>query len=335
MTRPVLSVDLGAVRRNWRGLAALHGGQVAAVVKADGYGLGAGRVAAALLAEGCSTFFVAHPQEGAALRRALGAGPVVAVLDGCASEEARGDALTPVLNSLADLALHQGQGMLHLDTGMARLGLPPAEWGAAQRFAPPWVMSHLVAAEAPDDEINAWQRDRFAEGAALFPTARRSLANSSGCFLGEGFRSDLARPGAALWGLNPTPGSANPMARVVGIAAPILQIRAIPAGATVGYGGTWAAPRPARIATAALGYADGLPRAFAGVGMVEGAQVPCVGRVSMDLTTWDVTDAPGAQVGAMVELPEPDEIARDAGTIGYEILTRLGKRFERRYHATA
>lgn len=337
VTRPVLSVDLGAVRRNWRKLHALHGAEVAAVVKADGYGLGAARVAAALLAEGCRTFFVAHPQEGAALRRALGAGPAVAVLDGCSPAEAREHALTPVLNTLADLVAHRGQGMLHLDTGMARLGLPPAEWGGASATAVPWVMSHLVAAEEPDDETNALQRHRFSEGAALFPAARRSLANSSGCFLGEGFRSDLARPGAALWGLNPTPGRPNPMERVVRVEAPILQLRDIPAGASVGYGASWRAKRPSRVATVALGYADGLPRNFqkAGSARVAGVEAPVVGRVSMDLTTLDVTDVPGAVVGAMAELPEPDEIARRTGTIGYEILTRLGDRFERRYHGAA
>lgn len=336
MSRPVLSVDLGAVRRNWRTLCAVHGAEVAAVVKADAYGLGAERVAPALAAEGCRTFFVAHPQEGLALRRALGAGPTVAVLDGCSPGEAGEGALTPVLNSLADLAAHGGRGMLHLDTGMARLGLPPEEWGeAAARFAPPWVMSHLVAAEEPGDATNDLQRRRFAEGAALFAGAKRSLANSSGCFLGEGFRTDLARPGAALWGLNPTPGAPNPMERVARVAAPVLQIRDVPEGASVGYGGTWTAPRPSRVATVALGYADGLPRAFqnGGSAVIAGVRVPVVGRVSMDLTTLDVTDAPGAKVGGVAEFPDPDEIARLSATIGYEILTRLGKRFERRYHA--
>ncbi len=337
MTRPVLSVDLGAVRRNWRALAARHGAEVAAVVKADGYGLGASPLAGALLAEGCRIFFVAHPQEGAELRRALGAAPTIAVLDGCSPEEVRGHALTPVLNTLADLAAHEGRGMLHLDTGMARLGLPPAEWGAAAGTAVPWVMSHLVAAEAPGDATNALQRRRFAEGAALFAAARRSLANSSGCFLGGGFRSDLARPGAALWGLNPTPDGPNPMERVVRLEAPILQLRDLPAGASVGYAASWRAARPSRIATLAIGYADGLPRGFqaSGTARVAGVDAPAVGRVSMDLLTLDVTDAPGAAVGTLAELPDPDELARRTGTIGYEILTRLGKRFERRYHGGA
>lgn len=332
--RPVLSVDLGAVARNWRRLCGLHGAEVAAVVKADAYGLGAEAVAPALARAGCRTFFVAQAAEGAALRRALGAGPTVAVLNGCTPEEAAGHALTPVLNSLADLAAHGGRGMLHLDTGMARLGLPPAEWGeAAALWSPPWAMSHLVASEEAENPVNEAQRRRFAEGAALFPRARRSLANSSGIFLGEGFRTDLARPGAALWGLNPTPGQPNPMERVVRLAAPILQIRDVPAGATVGYGGAWVAPRPSRIATVAIGYADGLPRAFGqrGWGEVAVVRVPVAGRVSMDLTTFDVTDAPGAKPGALVELPEPDIIAEAAGTIGYEVLTRLGRRFERRH----
>jgi alanine racemase len=166
---------------------------------------------------------------------------------------------------------------------------------------------------------------------------RRSIANSSGIFLGPRFASELARPGAALYGLNPTPGQPNPMEPVLRLAAPILQLRDIPAGATVGYGGAWLAARPSRIATVALGYADGFPRVLEGKaqGWLHGAAVPMVGRVSMDLATFDVTDAPPPQPGDAIELLGPhadaDALAAEAGTIGYEILTRLGRRFAREY----
>jgi alanine racemase len=331
--RGLLVIDRGAAVRNWQRLAQRHGAEVAAVVKADAYGLGTAEMAPALQGAGCRSFFVATPDEGEALRRILGAGPLIAVLDGCTPTEAAASALTPVLNSLADLAAHAGRGMLHLDTGMARLGLPPEEIDAATGFDPPWVMNHLIAAEEAANPLNAMQRQRFTEYAARFPRAKRSFANSSGIFLGSGFASDLARPGAALWGLNPTLGEPNPMERVVRLALPILQLREIPAGASVGYGASWVAPRPSRIATVAGGYADGLPRSAwpTGWGEIGGRRVALVGRVSMDLATFDVTDAPEARPGAMIALPEPDALAEAAGTIGYEILTRLGHRFERRY----
>lgn len=343
MTRAVLSIDLGAVVRNWRRLGERHpGGAVAAVVKADAYGLGAAPVAGALRQAGCRHFFVAHPDEGETLRDRLGEGPMIAVLNGFGG---RGHArLTPVLNGLADIAAHRGPALLQVDTGMSRLGLSPAEVAALAADPSPlagveplFVMTHLACADEPDHPLNALQATRFAEACTRLPRVRRSFANSSGIFLGPRFSSELARPGAALYGLNPTPGAPNPMEPVVRLRAPILQLREIAAGETVGYAAAWLAPRPCRIATVALGYADGFPRAVEGrtSGWLHGAEVPLVGRVSMDLATFDVTDAPLAAPGDTIELLGPgqdaDALAAQAGTIGYEILTRLGRRFAREY----
>jgi alanine racemase len=345
----VLRIDLAAIVANWRLLCARHaGGAVAGVVKADAYGLGAAPVAQALAAAGCLHFFVAHLDEGLAVRAAIGPGPMIAVLNGFAPGADGGAALTPVLNHLGDVDAHAARpsavgAILHLDTGMSRLGLdrreqalladePARRGGIALRY----VMSHLACADEPAHPLNAAQAAAFADAAArIAPGVPRSLANSSGLFLGPGFASDLARPGCALYGINPTPGQLNPMRQVAILAAPVLQVREIPAGATVGYGAGWAATRPTRIATVAAGYADGYLRALSGrsVGHVSGRCVPLVGRVSMDLLTFDVTDAPAVAPGAMIELigpgNTPDDLAARAGTIGYEILTSLGARYRR------
>lgn len=343
--RAVLSIDLGAVVRNWRLLGARHApGAVAAVVKADAYGLGAVPVSLALRDAGCRHFFVAHAGEGEALRDALGDGPMVAVLNGFGGEAH--PRLLPVLNSLADIRAHRGPALIQLDTGMSRLGLPPAELDGLAADPSPLAgvetlfwMTHLSCADEPDHPLNALQAERFAAACARLPAAPCSFSNSSGLFLGPRFGSDLARPGAALYGLNPTPGQPNPMEPVVRLRAPILQLRDIAAGEAVGYGAGWTAPRPTRIATVALGYADGWPRALDGraAGLLRGARAPMVGRVSMDLTTFDVTDIPGAAPGDLVELigphQDPDALGAMGGTIGYEILTRLGRRFRREYQA--
>ncbi|TCH96765.1 alanine racemase [Roseococcus sp. SYP-B2431] len=343
MSRGLLTIDLGAIVRNWRKLCAIHAsGAVAGVVKANAYGLGAGPVATALRDAGCRHFFVAQPREGIALRKVLGPEPMIAVLGGF--PRARRHGLTPVLNSLEELRAHQGQAILQVDTGMSRLGLDASELESLARDPSPlegtellYVMTHLAAADEPGHPLNAVQADRFAEACLKLPRARRSFANSSGIFLGGRYASDLARPGCALYGINPTPGKPNPMEPVVRLEVPVLQLRTIAAGQTVGYGGTWMAARPSRIATIAAGYADGLPRAIDGraKGVIRGKAVPMVGRVSMDLITLDVTDAPGAAVGDLVEIIGPaqdaDALARICGTIGYEILTSLGNRYERRY----
>jgi len=316
------------------------------VVKADAYGLGAERVTPALYAAGCRHFFVAHLQEALAIR-ALLPDAMLAVLNGLWPGDAPVYAqhgILPVLGSLPEIAAWTGPALLHVDTGMNRLGLSAAEMevlasrpelldGVELR----WIMTHLVSAELAGDPANERQRRRFAEACARLPPAPHSFANSSGLFLGPAFGSDLARPGAALYGVNPTPGAPNPMRPAVRLRARILQVRDVPAGDGVGYNGAWIARRPSRIGTVAVGYADGFPRSLSNraVACFDGRRIPLVGRVSMDLTTFDITDEPAAGVGASLDLIGPslpvDEVAERAGTNGYEILTSLGRRYGRVY----
>jgi len=332
-----LEIDLAAIVANWRDLCARHPtGPVAAVLKADAYGLGAAQVAPALLAAGCRHFFTAHLAEAIALRRHVPGAMLAALHPPPEGSEGAYAAhgITPVLGSLEEIARFPGPAILHVDTGMNRLGLPMAELGAVRRD---WlyVMTHLVSAEDPDDPANAAQRARFAAVRAMLPGVKASFANSSGIFLGADFASDLARPGAALYGVNPTPGRANPMRPVVRLRAAVLQVRTIGAGEAVGYNATWVARRPSRIATISVGYADGWHRAHGNRGhaVFDGAPVPLVGRVSMDLTTFDVTDHPTIRPGSWLDLIGPgravDDVAAAAGTNGYEVLTALGRRYAR------
>ena len=338
-----LTIDLGAVVANWTLLGTHHpSGPVGAVLKADGYGLGASAVATALLDAGCRHFFVAHLAEALPLRPLL-PGTMIAVLNGLWPGDAATYAthdIAPVLGSLAEIDDWHGRApaLLHVETGMNRLGLDIDALDAlnARRRRGEWLyaMTHLRSAEQPDDPANEMQRGRFEAACALLPAMPRSLANSSGIFLGPAFGSDLARPGAALYGVNPRPGHPNPMQPVVQLQARILQVRDVPAGEAVGYNGVWIAPRPSRIATVSVGYADGYSRALMGRGQArfDGHPVPMVGRVSMDLTTYDVTDL-RATAGDWLELIGPghtvDDVASEAGTNGYEILTQLGHRYAR------
>lgn len=355
----VLAIDLDALVANWRTLAArARPAACAAVVKADAYGLGADRVIPALAAAGCETFFVATLGEAYAARAVLAGPAPVYVLNGApaaAAAEMVRHRLCPVLGALdaidawAGFARASGRAVpvaLHVDTGMARLGLPPAE--LAVLAAEParlggldvrLVMSHLACADEPAHPLNARQRDTFTAARTVLPPAPASFANSSGVFLGAGWCHDLARPGAALYGVNPTPGAANPMRPVVTLRGRILQVRTIAAGDSVGYGASYRAAAPARIATVAVGYADGYFRSLGNraAGSLGAVRVPLVGRVSMDLTTFDVSGiAPDvARPGAWIELIGPgrdvDAVAADAGTIGYEVLTALGRRYRRDY----
>ncbi len=349
-------MDLDALAANWHSLRTRHAGDVGAVLKANAYGTGAALAAARLYREGCRHFFVAHLDEALAIR-ALVPEAMLSVLNGLlpgteAEHVAHG--LTPALGSLDELArwskaaARAGRALpalLHVDTGMARLGLDPTELrilaaeherldGVTLRY----VMTHLVSAELPDDPINRAQHARFAAACAMLPVAPRSFANSSGIFLGTDFASDLARPGAALYGVNPTPGRDNPMRAVVRLRARVLQTREIKAGESVGYNAIWVATAPARIATLGVGYADGWPRSLSGRGAAffDGRPVPLVGRVSMDLTTFDVTCFPAVQTGDWLDLIGPgcpvDSVAAQAGTNGYEILTSLGRRYARVVH---
>ena len=352
----ILEVDLGAIVANWRLLGSLHpSGPVAGVVKADGYGLGAQQVATALYAAGCRHFFVALLDEALAIRD-LVPDAMLAVLDGlipCSEAEYLAHDLVPALGSLAEIdawtiavraAGRRLPAILHIDTGMARLGLDARELAVLQQdhgllagIDLRYVMTHLVSSEVAGDPLNQLQRERFAAACAGLPPAPRSFANSSGIFLGPGWGSDLARPGAALYGINPTPDRPNPMQLPVRLRARVLAVRDVSAGDSVGYNATWRAARPSRVATAAVGYADGWHRSLSGRGRAffDGTPVPLVGRVSMDLTTFDVTDVPGVVPGAWLELigpaQTPDDVAAAAGTNGYEVLTSLGRRVHRVY----
>lgn len=354
----VLEVDLGAVVANWRLLCDRHpSGAVAGVVKADAYGLGAAEIAPALLTAGCRHFFVALPQEASALRPLL-PGAFLGVLNGLlpgAAQELAAQDIVPALGSLdeieewASLATQLQRrlpAIVHVDTGMSRLGLSRSELDTLasepERLAAldlRYIMTHLVSSEVADGPLNHAQRARFDAACAVLPRAPRSFANSSGIFLGQAFGSDLARPGAALYGINPTPDAPNPMRQVAQLSVRVLAVRDIKPGETVGYNATWIAERPSRIATAAIGYADGWHRSLSSRGRAffDGRPVPLVGRVSMDLATFDVTDEPAILPGATLLLlcPEQtaDDVAAAAGTNGYEVLTSLGRRFRRVYRS--
>lgn len=350
-----LDIDLGAIRANYRLLRARLGDAVcAAVVKADAYGLGASKVAPALAAEGARQFFVAHLDEAIALRWALPMAEVF-VLNGLtvgAEAEFLAHRIRPVLNSLgqvdawAAMARRGGRPLpaaLQIDTGMSRLGMPETEVAALADDAARLdgvslrlVMSHLACAEQQDHAMNREQLARFEAGRRRLPPAPASLANSSGIFFGPDFHFDLARPGAAVYGLAPVAGAENPMRPVVRLMGRIVQVREIPAGARVGYGVTWTAPRTSRIATVAVGYADGYLRSLSRTATARFGDktVPLVGTVSMDTATFDVTDVPEAVEGGMLELIGAhtiDRLAAEAGTIGYEMLTSLGNRYARSY----
>lgn len=352
-----LTVDLEALAHNHAVLRGLAGGaEVAPVVKADGYGLGAAAVVRRLHAEGARTFHVARVGEGVRLREALaGASAEIRVLDGCPDEAAAaalaGRALTPVLNSLDQVELWSraggGDAALMVDTGMNRLGLRPEE-AAALADSPDRlrgvevraVLSHLACAEDAGHPMNAAQRARLLAAAESFPGARRSLANSAGCLLPR-FALDEVRTGIALYGGGPR-GAPDPRFRPVAtLEAPILQVRTVPRGETVGYGATFTAPETLRVAIVAAGYADGVLRAGADrlYGVLDGRRLPVIGRISMDLLALDASDCAAARPGARVELLGPnvpvDEVAAACGTIAYELLTRIGSRAERRYLGAA
>jgi alanine racemase len=344
MATATLTIDLDAICANWRALDRLtpHATQTAAVVKADAYGLGAGRVARALALAGARRFFVALAEEGAALRQALGPGPQIAVLSGHMPGDAEmiGDLdLTPMLNSLDQITRHLESLPGHpfgiqLDSGMNRLGVEPGEWEAAAPLVlgarPVLLMSHLACADDPGHPANAAQLDAFhamTDGTGV----PRSLAATGGILLGPEWHFDLTRPGIGLYGAAPFAGG-QPAVR---LALPVIQTREVAAGEAVGYGCSWVAEIPSVIATVAAGYADGLTRALSGRARLWAGDIPCplVGRVSMDLITVDVTHL--GEVPPTLDILGPrqgvDDLAAVAGTIGYEVLTALGPRYGRRY----
>ena len=358
----VLTVDLDAIVANWRKLEKTAvPAECAAVIKADAYGCGVEPVARALAGAGCKTFFVATLDEARAARTALPSAALY-VLDGFFQNS--GDAFAkidarPVIGDLNELAEWDvfcrrsgwaGGAAIHIDTGLNRLGLTLTE---AQGIIPriiagdhgiTLVMSHLACAEMLNHPLNAKQLATFREIASLFSGVPASLSNSSGVYLGPQFQFDLVRPGAALYGINPTPEADNPMQPVLELKARIVQLRNVDKGESVGYGGTWTARRPTRLAIVSAGYADGYFRAASANDGTRGAEVvvagkrcPIAGRVSMDLIAVDVTDLDknAARRGHLVTLIGEgitvDELAHHFGTIGYEVITSLGRRFARVY----
>ena len=356
-TGGTLSIDLAAIVANWQTLARqLITVECAAVVKANAYGLGLKPVVTALARAGCKTFFVADVAEARTVRASARAATIY-VLHGftleCADRFVELDA-RPVINSMTELAEWdtfaaarglQSGAALHVDTGMHRLGVSLAEAVAlapraqTQNHGISLLLSHLACADIAEHPLNARQLQLFRELRTLYSGVPASLANSSGIFLGDTMHFDLARPGAALYGVNPTPGRPNPMKSVVDLTGRIVQIRNVARDQTIGYGATWTARRNCRIAVVALGYADGLLRAGSasdehpgGSAIVAGKKCPIVGRISMDLITLDISDIADSAVrrgdfatliGGELSI---DEVAAAAGTIGYEILTRLGPR---------
>jgi alanine racemase len=346
-----LRIDLDALAHNYRLLRERAApAECAAVVKADAYGLGVERVVRRLLREGCKRFFVATAAEARHVR-AVTREAEVAVFEGALASTV----LTlvelnarPVLNSMEQIERWRGRGraLLHVDTGMNRLGLSSGEVGAlAVRkdvladLDLAFVMTHLACADEPEHPLNAEQLERFDRMRRQLPAARTSIGNSAGALLGAPYCGDLVRPGIALYGGNPFAERENPMEPVVVLTAPILQIREIGEPQPVGYGATYVASPPARIAVVGIGYADGYPRNLGNTGTaaVRGRRVPVVGRVSMDLISVDIGALPRSEVrvGDSVELIGPtvgvDEVAAAAGTISYEILTGLGRRLVREY----
>jgi alanine racemase len=356
----VLTIDLSAIEANWKRLAGMTlPVECAAVVKGDGYGCGLEPVSTKLYRAGCRTFFVADIPEGRRVRT-IAADATVYVLNGVvpSTAPALADAnLRPVLNSPTELAEWdafvattgwKGGAALHIDTGMNRLGLSIDEGVAIAARAKSnshgftLLMSHLACADTPDHTLNDKQIRLFRELRILYRGIPSSLANSSGIYLGGTVHCDLVRPGAALYGVNPTPGRNNPMRPVIEVKGRIIQVRLVPKGDSIGYGAAFTTTRPSRLAIVATGYADGYARAAGATkgkpgaaAIVAGKRCPVVGRVSMDLLAIDVTDLPegSARRGDFATLIGGgigvDEIGAASGTIGYEVLTSLGRRYHR------
>lgn len=336
---------------NWRTIGALvPGGEPGAVVKANAYGHGVGPIARALHEAGCRTFFVAYVEEGAELREFIGADATILAFNGAEPEDAelvRASKITPVLNALPALKHWLALGdapdyAVHIDTGMNRLGVRLEDLAALKNLTgskpPVHIMSHLVDSDDRSRSINTKQLERFREAASNFPEARKSFANTGGCFMGAAYGFDMVRPGIGLYGGGPATPDGVTLKPGMTLEAPILTVQTVQPGETVGYGATYKVDTPRTLATVALGYGDGFPRSASNKGHASlgGIHCPIVGRVSMDLITIDVTQAqdlakPGAFaqfIGAEVLL---EEQAARAGTVGYELVTGLGHRVRRIY----
>jgi len=363
-TGATLTVDLAAIAENWLQLDSQTGDSCdcGAVIKANAYGLGMDQVAPALLAAGCNTFFVAYLDEGIQLRGAIGNEARIIVMHGPhqgTEREFSSHSLIPVLNTVDQIDVWKRyaaasnvskDAVVQIDTGMNRLGLTPQEFDMEMKSSdsfhgviPLALMSHLACADTPADDRNRQQREAFEAALSLFrkrfPFVNGSLANSSGIFLGSSWHYDLVRPGAALFGINPQLAEPNPMKPVVRLHAKIVQVRRVDLAGTVGYGATYPIRDGGKLATVSIGYADGFLSSLSSSGTARlcGYIVPVAGRVSMDLLTFDVSDVPDHMVspGTSIEIIDAwhtvDDLAREANTIGYEVLTALGTRYERRY----
>ncbi|MCC1480608.1 alanine racemase [Roseibaca sp. Y0-43] len=342
MAQAELHIDLGALAANWRALDAMTDVETAATVKANGYGLGAGRVADALAKAGARRFFVAVAEEGVAVRAAIGPDLPIHVYGGHMAGDAgviRDAGLIPMLNSVEQLTRHfealPGHPFgIQLDSGMNRLGMEPDEWASVAEIAlaqaPALIMSHLACADEPDHPMNTQQLATFREltdGAGV----PRSLSATGGVLLGRDYHFDLTRPGIGLYGGLPF---AEAQA-VVRLSIPVIQTRIVQAGESVGYGNSFVADRDLRVATIAAGYADGIQRALSRRATLWAGDTPCplLGRVSMDLLTIDVSavDGPVAALDLIGPHQGVDALADVIGTIGYEMLTGLGQRYKRVY----
>lgn len=339
-----LTIDLDALARNWRALDQLSGSatRTAAVVKANGYGLDATRVAMALAKTGARQFFVAVAEEGVAVRAALGPEAWIGVFGGHMAGDAtliRDHRLVPMLNSPEQVVRHLSALPSHpfgvqLDSGMNRLGMEPAEWAAVrarvEAAGPVLIMSHLACADEPDHPQNAAQLACFRDMTDGLDVPL-SLSATGGILLGADYHFSVTRPGVGLYGGDPFTAAAP----VVRLSIPVIQVRKLAEGESVGYGATWVAQRPTRIATLAAGYADGLIRAMSNRATLWAEETPCplAGRVSMDLLTVDITDLPGDpdHLDLLTPRQTVNHVADAAGTIPYEILTSLGDRYDRTY----
>ncbi|WP_416916152.1 MAG: alanine racemase [Roseicyclus sp.] len=338
----ILTIDLDALAANWRDLARLSQGEAGAVVKANGYGCGAAEVATRLAREGARNFFVATAEEGATLRAALGPGPVINVFSGhMASDTAliRDHALVPMLNSPEQAARHRAALPdapygVQLDTGMNRLGMEAPDWAVTRTGLESGpltlVMSHLACADDPGHPQNAAQLAQF-KAMSAGVTVPRSLSATGGILLGPDYHFDLTRPGIGIYGGLPFADART----VVRLSLPVVQVRDVALGETVGYSATFTAERPTKLATLSAGYADGLIRYMSNAAPLFAGDHACrlAGRVSMDLLTVDVTDLPEIPDHLDILCPRQsvDQLAEVAGTIGYEILTSLGRRYQRRH----
>ncbi len=348
---PTLTINLAALTANYKLLKSRHAkNSIAAVVKANAYGLGVADVSLALYKENCRDFFVATLAEAVELRVVLPDANIGVFQGVFAGEESEYIAhnIAPVLNDLSQLgqftkilnANPKLTAIIHVDTGMTRLGLSESDLknpalSPLATHNPPLIISHLACADTPAHEKNAEQLSRFHAAIKYFPGAKYSLANSAGVFLSPDFHFDIARTGCALYGISPR----NPMQHVATLKAPILQIRTLDRDETVGYGATAPARKGSRIAITALGYADGYFRMLGNKGhaYIGEHKVPLIGRVSMDMVAIDVSSIPEAQINAnstaefINSKQTVDDIAQQCGTIGYEIFTRIGRRVKRVY----